>query len=170
MRKLFEIVLVIVAAGLAAAVALIDIPSDWGDHGTGVAGGSLLDALPPSGASTLPPIPQFTFPAAPSTPAPVQPPTTPAPVQGLDVQPSRSEATSRFVATGRLGASPAQPVRTSPSRVPGWKKPQQPSAGRSKAAPPVRKQRPPAAKSKAKPKLKKAKPPSKPKPPHPGKK
>ncbi len=172
MRKLYEIVLVIAAAGLAATVVLIEIPSGSGDPGRVVAGGSLLDALPPRSASTPTPLPPFAFPAAASTPAPVEPLTTPAPAQELDVRPSGSVAGSTFFATGRLGASSAQRLHTSPSReAAASKKPHPPSAARSKATPQVKKHTPPpAAKSKATPESRKSKPASKPKPLHPGKK
>jgi hypothetical protein len=68
MRKVYEIIMVITAAGLAAAVALIEIPTRSAT-GPVIAGGDLLAAPPPTSARTLPPLPPLLFPPDSSPPS-----------------------------------------------------------------------------------------------------
>ena len=144
MRKLYEIVLVIAAAGLAATMALIEIPTHSPDLGM-VAGGRGLSAGPPPVVdSSFPTLPPLLFPPGSSTPVPTKPLAAPVPSLASGVQASAS-------AMGSFGASAAQRSPTSPTA----KAP----ATRTKSKPP------PAAKPKAAPHTsKKTKPPVRPKP------
>jgi hypothetical protein len=87
MRKAYEIVMVIAAAGLAAAVALIDIPTDSAGPGTLIGGEDLFAAPPPTSAPTFPPLPPSLVPPGSSTPVPTDPPATPASLLSFWVQP-----------------------------------------------------------------------------------
>src|SRR5512133_824666 len=79
MRKTYEVIMVIAAAGLAAAVALIDIPTHSGASGPVVAGDDLLAPPPPTSAPALPQFPPLLFPPGSAPPIPSEPPATPAP-------------------------------------------------------------------------------------------
>jgi hypothetical protein len=163
MRKLYEIVLVLAAAGLAATMALIEIPTHSADLGTVVGGDSLLGAPPPISDSGVPPLPPLLFPPGSSTPVSIEPLATPVPSLTLGVQASASAMDS-------LGAFSAQRAPTSlNTKAPAMlKKSRQSPAAKSKAAPTLgeAKQRP-AAKAKPPPHTsKKIKPPIKPKSSH----
>jgi hypothetical protein len=115
MRKLYEIVLVIAAAGLAATVALIEIPTHSGDPGTVVGGGSLLAAPPPISDSSFPPLPPLLFPPGSSTPVPIEPLATPLSSLALEGQASSNLAQASASAIGSLGAVSGQGAPTSPN-------------------------------------------------------
>jgi hypothetical protein len=154
MRKVYEIAVVIAAAGLAAAVALIDIPTDSADPGAVIGGDELFAAPPPTIAPTFPPLPPLLTPPGSSTPVPTDPAATPA--SPLRVQPQGVTAAA-LASVGVLGASsvPRAPATTT-----------DPPAAKAKPAPAPARAKP----AKAKPKPPPAKPPppkAKPKPPPP---
>lgn len=155
MRKIYEIVMVIAAAGLAAAVALIDIPTDSAGPGA-VIGGDKLFAAPPPIAPTFPPLPPLLTPPGSSTPVPTDPAATPA--SPLRVQPQGvTAAASASVGVPGAASVPRAPTTTT-----------DPPAAKTKPAAraPVKTKPKPPPPAKAKPK---PKPPAKtkPKPPPP---
>ena len=168
MRKLYEIVLVIAAAGLAATVALVEIPTH-SDPGTVVGGRSGFSAGPPPiGDSSFPPLPPLLFPPGSSTPVTIEPLATPVPSLALGVQASSNVAQAPASAGGSRGASSAQRAPTSPSAKAPARLKSKPPAAKPKAAPTLKNAKHgPAAKPKpAAHTSKKAKPPIKSKPPH----
>jgi hypothetical protein len=156
MRKVYEIVMVIAAAGLAAAVALIDIPTDSADPGAVIGGDQLFAAPPPTIAPTFPPLPPLLTPPGSSTPVPTDPAATPA--SPLRVQPHGVTAAAS-ASVGVLGAASVPRAPTTTTDPPAAKtKPAARAPVKTKPKPP------PPAKAKPKPK-----PPAKtkPKPPPP---
>jgi len=157
MRKAYEIIMVIAAAGLAAAVALIDISTDSADLGTLIGGEELFAAPPPISAPTFPPLPPSLVPPGSSTPVPTDPPATPASLLPFGVQPPQGVTKA---------SSPAV-------RVPGTTS--VPRAATATTDPPAAKPKPPPTKTKpltktkpkpspTKPNPKSKSPPAKPKP------
>ena len=155
MRKVYEIIMVIVAAGLAEAVALIGIPTQSGQPGSVVAGGE-LSAAPPTSAPTLPPLPTLLFPPGSSAPVPIGSRATPAPDLSLRAQPPQGVTEASSPAMGRPGASLAQHAPPSTSQPPSAVKPKPPTISKKPMPPPPTK--PPPASTKPKPT-----PPTKPK-------
>jgi hypothetical protein len=137
MRKLYEIVMVIAAAGLAASLALIDIPTHSADPGMVTGGEALFAVPPPTIAPSFPPLPPLLAPPGSSTPAPSDPAATPASPLSLRPQ-GVTEAAS--AAVGVLGASsvPRAPSTTA-----------DPPAAKTK--PPAKIKPPPKPKSETKP-------------------
>jgi hypothetical protein len=154
MRKVYESIVVILAAGLAAAIALIELPIHSTEPGTVVGGGDLFAAPPPTSAPALPPLPPLLFPPGSSTPVPIESPATSAPSLPLGAQPRQGRTEASSPAMGVLGTSLARQAPT-PTTKP-----------RSAPAP---KPRPASNKPKPPPTSKKPKPlrPTKPKPPPP---
>jgi hypothetical protein len=164
MRKVCEVLMVIAAAGLAAAVALIDIPTHSAVPGTVVAGGELFAAPPPTSASTLPLLPPLLFPPGAPTPVPIKAPTTPALPHPLGVQSTRNAAAAASPAIGMLVTPSVGHVPTSATKP-------KPSASTKPTPPPTLKQaKPPPTKSKPHASRKPKPPPTKSKPPHTSKK
>ena len=159
MRKVYEIIMVIVAAGLAAAVALIEIPTRSAP-GPVVAGGDLFAAPPPTSPPTLPPLPPLLFPPDSSPPIPVGSPATPAPALSLGPQPPRGVTEASSPAMGIRGASLAQHAPTSATGPPSATKPKPPPTSNRPKPPPPIKPKPPPTSNKPKPP-----PRTKPKPP-----
>ena len=109
MRKLYEIVVVIAAAGLAASLALIEIPTPSADPGTVTGGDGVLAVPPPAAAPSFPPLPPLLTPPDSSTPVPTDPAATPASL--IDLQPQgMTDAAS--AAVGVLAASSASRAPT----------------------------------------------------------
>lgn len=151
MRKVLEIIMVIVAAGLAAAVALIDIPTHSAAPGTVVSGGGLLAAPPSTSAPTLPPLPPLLFPPGSSTPIPIESPATPAPTLPLRAQPPQGVTKASSPAMGMLGTSLAQHAPTPTTEPPSATKPKPPPTSKKPNPPPATKPKPPPASSQPKP-------------------
>jgi hypothetical protein len=152
MRKVNEIILVVVAAGLAAAVALVDIPTHSAAPGT-VVGGPDFAAPPPISDPIVPPLPPLLFPPGTSTPAPTEPPATPAPSPALGAEPPHGVTKASSPASGVLGTAL---VKQAPSPAPE----PPPAAKKPKPNPPdPQKPEPPPAAEKPEPKPKKPKPP-----------
>jgi hypothetical protein len=152
MRKVYESIVVIVAAGLAAAMALIDLPIHSTEPGTVVGGGDLLAAPPPTSAPALPPLPPLLFPPGSSTPVPIESPATSAPSLPLGAQPRRGMTEASSPAMGVRGTSLAQQAPTPPTEPL--------SAPAAKPPPASNKAKPPPTSTKPKPLR-----PTKPKPP-----
>jgi hypothetical protein len=132
MRKVFEIVMVIAAAGLAAAVALIDIPTDSADPGAVIGGDKLFAAPPPTIAPTFPPLPPLLTPPGSSTPVPTDPAAMPA--APLRVQPQGVTAAAS-ASVGVLGASSVPRAPTTATDPPAAKtKPAARAAAKTKPA------------------------------------
>ena len=112
MRKVYEIVMVIAAAGLAAAVALIDIPTDSADPGAVIGGDKLFAAPPPTIPPTFPPLPPLLTPPGSSTPVPTDPAAA-TPASPLRVQPQGVTAAAS-ASVGVLGTAsvPRAPTTT----------------------------------------------------------
>jgi hypothetical protein len=150
MRKIYEIVMVIAAAGLAAAVALIDIPTDSAGPGAVIGGDKLFAAPPPPIAPTFPPLPPLLTPPGSSTPVPTDPAATPA--SPLRVQPQGVPAAAS-ASVGVLGTAsvPRAPTTATdpPAAKPKAKPPAKTKPAKSKPKPPAAKSKP--AKSKPKP-------------------
>jgi hypothetical protein len=108
MRKIYESIVVILAAGLAAAMALIELPIHSTAPGTVVGGGHLFAAPPPTSAPALPPLPPLLFPPGSSTPVPIESPATSAPSLPLGAQPRRGMTGASSPAMGVPGTSLAQ--------------------------------------------------------------
>jgi hypothetical protein len=97
--------MVIAAAGLAAAVALIDIPTDSADPGRLIGGEDLFAAPPPISASTFPLLPPSLVPPGSSTPVPTDPPATPASLLPFWVQPPPTVTKASSPAVRVLGTT-----------------------------------------------------------------
>jgi hypothetical protein len=158
MRKVYESIVVILAAGLAAAIALIELPIHSTEPGTVVGGGDLFAAPPPTSAPALPPLPPLLFPPGSSTPVPIESPATSAPSLPPGAQPRQGMTEASSPAMGVLGTSLAQQAPT-PTTKPL-------SAPAPRPRPASNKPKPPPTAKKAKP-LRPTKPPqsTKPKPP-----
>jgi hypothetical protein len=152
--------MVIVAAGLAAVVALVEIPTQSGQPGSVVAGGDLFAAPPPTSAPTLPPLPPLLFPPGSSTPVPIESPATPAPALSLGAQPPQGVTEASSPAMGILGTSVAQDAPTSTTQPPSAIKPKPPPTSKKPKPPPPTSKKPKPPPTSAKPK---PPPPTKPK-------
>jgi hypothetical protein len=156
MRKVYESIMVIVAAGLAAAIALIDLPIHATGPGTVVGGGDLFAAPPPTSAPALPPLPPLLFPPGSSTPVPIESPATSAPSLPLGAQPRRGMTGASSPAMRGLGTSLAQhepkppPASNKPKQPPASKKPKPLRPTKPEPLPTSNKPQPP--KSRIKPK------------------
>ena len=140
MRKLYEIVLVIAAAGLAATMALIEIPTHSPDLGTVVGGGSLSAGPPPVVDSSFPPLPPLLFPPGFPAPGPIEPPATSAPSLPLGAQPPQDVAEASLPAMGVFGTSLAQHAPTPTTEPPpATKKPKPPPTSDKPKPPPATK-------------------------------
>jgi hypothetical protein len=156
MRKIYEIVMVIAAAGLAAAVALIDIPTDSADPGAVIGGDKLFAAPPPTIAPTFPPLPPLLTPPGSSTPVPTDPAATPA--SPLRVQPQGVPAAAS-ASVGVLGTASVPRAPTATTDAPAAKaKPTKAKPTKSKPKPPPAKTKPIKAKPKPPPPKGKTKP------------
>jgi hypothetical protein len=133
MRKVYEGIVVILAAGLAAAIALIELPIHSTEPGTVVGGGDLFAAPPLTSAPALPPLPPLLFPPGSSTPVPIESPATTAPSLPLGARPGQGMTEASSPAMGVLGTSLAQqapPPATEPPSAPEPKPP--PTAKKAK--------------------------------------
>ena len=138
MRKVYEIIMVIVAAGLAAVVALIEIPTHSAS-GPVVTGDVPFAAPPPATAPTLPPLPPLLFPPHSSPPVPIETPATPAAAVSLGAQPPRDEIEASSPAMGMPGTSQAQHAPTSTTEPPSATKPMPPpTSNEPKPLPPTK--------------------------------
>jgi hypothetical protein len=153
MRKVNEVIMVIVAAGLATAVALIEIPTHSAVPGTVVGGGDLFAAPPPTSAPTLPPLPPLLFPPGFPAPGPIEPPATSAPSLPLGAQPPQDVAEASLPAMGVFGTSLAQHAPTPTTEPPpATKKPKPPpTSDKPKPPPATKKPKPPPTSDKPKP-------------------
>jgi histone H1/5 len=167
MRKVYEIVMVIAAAGLAAAVALIDIPTHSADPGTVIGGEGLFAAPPPMIGPSFPPLPLLLAPPGSSTPVPTDPAATPT--SPLRVQPQGvTEAASAVVGVLGTASVPRPPTATTdpPAAKPKAKPAAKAKPTKAKPKPPPPKAKP--VKAKPKPPPPKAEPvKAKPQPPPP---
>jgi hypothetical protein len=135
MRKIYESIVVILAAGLAAAMALIELPIHSTEPGTVVGGGDLFAAPPLTSAPALPPLPPLLFPPGSSTPVPIESPAASAPSLPLGAQPRRGMTEASSPAMGVLGTSLAQQAPTPPTEPLSAPEPKPPPAS-NKAKPP----------------------------------
>jgi hypothetical protein len=150
MRRVYEIVMVIAAAGLAAALALIDIPTHSADPGTVIGGEGLVAAPPPTIGPSFPPLPPLLAPPGSSTPVPTDLAATPT--SPLRVQPQGvTEAASAAVGVLGTASVPRPPTATTD---PPAAKPKAKPAAKPKVKPVKAKPNPPPPKAepvKAKP-------------------
>jgi hypothetical protein len=138
MRKVYESIMVIVAAGLAAAIALIDLPIHATGPGTVVGGGDLFAAPPPTSAPALPPLPPLLFPPGSSTPVPIESPATSAPSLPLGAQPRQGRTEASSPAMGVLGTSLARQAPTPTTEPPSAPEPKPPTSKKSKPLRPTK--------------------------------
>jgi hypothetical protein len=164
MRKAYEIVMVIAAAGLAATVALIDIPTDSADPGTLIGGEELFAAPPPISAPTFPPLPPSLVPPGSSTPVPTDPLATPASLLPLGVQPPQGVTKASSPAVRVPGTTSVPRAPTATTDPPAAKPKPPPAKPKPKSKPPPAKPKPKSKPPPAKPKPKSEPPPAKPKP------
>jgi hypothetical protein len=136
MRKIYEIVMVIAAAGLAAAVALIDIPTDSADPGAVIGGDKLFAAPPPTIPPTFPPLPPLLTPPGSSTPVPTDPAAA-TPASPLRVQPQGVTAAAS-ASVGVLGTAsvPRAPTTTTTDPPAAKPKPAETKPVKTKPKPP----------------------------------
>jgi hypothetical protein len=151
MRKVYESIVVIVAAGLAAAMALIELPIHSTEPGTVVGGGDLFAAPPPTSAPALPPLPPLLFPPGSSTPVPIESPPTSAPSFPLGAQPRQGMTEASSPAMGVLGTSLAQQAPTPTTEPPSAPASKPPSASNKAKPPPTSKKPKPPQPTKPKP-------------------
>jgi hypothetical protein len=118
MRKAYEIVMVIVAAALAAAVAVIDVPGDSADPGTVIGGEELFAAPPPASAPIFPPLPPSLVPPGSSAPVPTDPLGTPASAVPFGVQPPRGVTKASSPAVRVLGTTSVRHAPTAATDPP----------------------------------------------------
>jgi hypothetical protein len=151
MRKVYESIMVIVAAGLAAAMALIELPIHSTEPGTAVDGGDLFAAPPPTSAPALPPLPPLLFPPGSSTPVPIESPATSAPSLPLEAQPPQDVTKASSPAMGVLGGSLTQHAPTPTAEPPPAAKPKPPPTSNKPKPPPAPERKPPSTSNKSKP-------------------
>ena len=157
MRKVNEIIMVIVAAGLAAAVALIEIPTRSAAPGTVVGGGAHFTAPPPMSDLSFPPLPPSLFPPGSSTPVPTGTPATSASSLALGAEPPQGVTRASSPASGVLGTALAKHAPTPTATPPPAAEKPTPPPATEKPTPKIKKPKPaPAAEE---PKPEKLKPP-----------
>jgi outer membrane biosynthesis protein TonB len=151
MRKVNEIIMVIVAAGLAAAVALIEIPTRSAAPGTVVGGGAHFTAPPPIRDPTFPPLPPLLFPPGSAAPVPTGTPATSASSLALGAEPPQGVTRASSPASGVLGTALARHAPTPTAKPPPAAEKPKPTPATEKPTPKLKKPKPAPAAEKPKP-------------------